>query len=325
MGGRAGAASMLVIGIDEAGYGPLLGPLVVAGSAFRVGEGEPEPGAALRAALDGPAPRRSGIRVGDSKVLFGRGGLAALETPVLASLRASGVPFPDDLDGLLGAVAVDPRERRALPWYAGDLASFPLRSLREDVEPVAEALGARLAERDARFVGFAAEVVAEDRLNRLFAKSGNKATTLFDLSAAVFRRLLAHASPGEQVAAVFDRQGGRKNYLPPLQSSFPDAFVWRMGEGPHRSAYRLDVNQHGVAASFVVRGDAEHPQVGLASLLAKYLREAFMSLWNDWFHALCPDVRPTAGYTEDGRRWLTESRTPRTAAGIPDEVLIRTR
>ena len=60
-------------------------------------------------------------------------------------------------------------------------------------------------------------------------------------------------------------------------------------------------------------------------MLAKYLREVFMSLWNDWFATLCPEVRPTAGYTEDGRRWLNESRAARDAAGIPDAALSRTR
>ena len=49
------------------------------------------------------------------------------------------------------------------------------------------------------------------------------------------------------------------------------------------------------------------------------------TLWNGWFADLCPDVRPTAGYTQDGRRWLDESRASRMEAGIPDVELARTR
>ena len=68
-------------------------------------------------------------------------------------------------------------------------------------------------------------------------------------------------------------------------------------------------------------------QIGHAFLheSAKYLREVYMLLWNDWFAALCPEVRPTAGYTQDGRRWLDESRAAREAAGISDAVLSRIR
>jgi len=127
------------------------------------------------------------------------------------------------------------------------------------------------------------------------------------------------------VLVVMDRQGGRKHYLAPLQRRFPDGFPWTLAESSTSSRYRIDRGGRTWFIEFRVGGDAEAPQVGLASMLAKYLREVYMMLWNDWFATLCPDVRPTAGYTQDGRRWLEESRAAREAAGIPDAILSRTR
>ncbi len=128
---------MLFIGIDEAGYGPLLGPLVVAGTVFRTADVlEPEElGARVLAAA-----RRAGVDVGDSKRLFGATReLAALETPVLAFLATVGADAAG-LDDLLDAAGVAPSVRRASPWYADAPAAFPLRARREAVAAAAAAL-----------------------------------------------------------------------------------------------------------------------------------------------------------------------------------------
>ncbi len=75
-----------VIGIDEAGYGPLLGPLVVGISVFRI----PGEGNALSARLP--------VVVDDSKKLFSRAtGLGRLEEGVLAFREvAADSDVPDD-------------------------------------------------------------------------------------------------------------------------------------------------------------------------------------------------------------------------------------
>ena len=323
---------MLVVGVDEAGYGPLLGPLVVAGAAFRVPD--PEPGAAVDAdaaglrikhALAGRGRGHPALRVDDSKKVYARGGLGALERPILALLSARGSAWPSSLDEMLVEVGVDPDSRRDRSWYAGRPPRFPLRFEAEELEEDTQRLTARLAHEQVAFMGLAADVLTEDRLNARFAESGNKSDTLFDVSAGVLERLAARARPGEAVLAVMDRQGGRKRYQGPLAHRFPMAFPWTLAESADCSRYRLDRPDGAWHVEFRVGADAAAPQVGLASMLAKYLREVFMGIWNDWFAVLCPDVRPTAGYTQDGRRWLDESRAARDAAGIPDAVLSRTR
>lgn len=88
----------LTVGIDEVGYGPSLGPLVVAA-----------------ASASGPLP--IGVRIGDSKKVFSQQkGIETLEPAVLGFLRAS--TFADLLGKLSAAVPES-------PWYEAPL-SLPL-------------------------------------------------------------------------------------------------------------------------------------------------------------------------------------------------------
>ncbi len=323
---------MLVIGVDEAGYGPLLGPLLVAGSAFRVPEPEagqlPDAdavGVRIRRAFAGRSRGPARLLVDDSKKVYRNRGLEGLEGPLLAMLAATDCAWPDVLDDFLVGVGVDPGDRRARRWYAGAPPRFPLRTEEPELLDEVAAFRKRLVAEGVECVGLAADVVPEDRLNALFDVSGNKADTLFDLSASILEGLASAARPGETVLAVMDRQGGRRYYLGPLQRRFPDGFPWTLAESATSSRYRIDRGGRSWFVEFRVGGDAEAPQVGLASMLAKYLREVYMLLWNDWFATICPDVRATAGYTQDGRRWLAESRAAREAAGITDAEICRTR
>jgi ribonuclease HII len=331
---------MLRIGIDEAGLGPTLGPLVVAGAAFRL-DGDARAAAPsapfetdlrrrLAAVLVRPGSSARGrLVVGDSKAIFGpTHDLGSLELPVLAfaACRDGGDGrVPATLDDLLAATGADPAERGAFPWYAGDAPSLPIAADRDEVADAADRLRAALDEAGVTFAGFAADVVPEARLNALLARTPNKADVLFARSADVLDRLTALRRDGEPFGAVLDRQGGRRFYMGPLSARWPQRFSWAIDETPTCSRYRVGLGDAEAEVRFVVGGDAEAPETGLASMLAKYLREAFMGLWNGYFETVCPDVARTAGYAVDARRWLAESRTARVAAGIPDEALVRAR
>jgi hypothetical protein len=311
---------MLVAGIDEAGYGPLLGPLVVAATAFRVTApaGDPFAGRVRRACS------ACGLVVGDSKRVFGpTKDLARLERPLLAFLAAAG-HAPGSLDELLACVGVDPGVRRCAPWYGGDPSAFPLRADADAAREAGLALREALAAEGVEFAGAAADVVAESRFNAAL-HAGNKADALFAVSTGVFERVAARRRDGDPLVAVFDRHGGRQRYATSLQRRWPESLAWTVGETPRRSDYRMSLGGAAADVSFVVEADHEFPQVGLASMLAKYLREAFMERFNDYFSRLAPGVTPTAGYVEDGRRWLEATRGARASAGVPDSDLVRRR
>ena len=109
-------------GIDEAGYGPVLGPLVVALSAFDCTRDDPSLWVALRGAVRKTVPGRSArLPVADSKELYQGGkGLACLETTALAfSCLASGdEPSPRRRGVRRAALRVLAADRR-LPVVSG--------------------------------------------------------------------------------------------------------------------------------------------------------------------------------------------------------------
>jgi len=114
----------LVVGIDEAGYGPHLGPLVVAAAAIEFpGDALPYPD--LWDALRDHVHKRPGgangrVVICDSKVAYtSRGNLAILERTVLGFLAAGGLG-PRSLAELLQATRVRSSAGDA-PRFSGDL------------------------------------------------------------------------------------------------------------------------------------------------------------------------------------------------------------
>src|SRR5436305_10705213 len=121
-----------IIGIDEAGYGPNLGPLVMTSVACRVPDDLA--GADLWRVLR-PAIRRhtepddGRLLVEDSKLVYSTGrGLLDLETSVLATLApwpsAEPVPLTRCIDW---ACPGHHAELRGEPWYAGT-TPVPIRA-----------------------------------------------------------------------------------------------------------------------------------------------------------------------------------------------------
>src|SRR5262245_56431937 len=84
--------SVLIVGIDEAGYGPVLGPLIVSATAFEVPR-ELADGSLWRLLRDSVTtsakPRDRRVPIIDSKKLYHRPeGLGALERSALAAIGA---------------------------------------------------------------------------------------------------------------------------------------------------------------------------------------------------------------------------------------------
>ena len=73
------------------------------------------------------------------------------------------------------------------------------------------------------------------------------------------------------------------------------------------------------------QADGSDPLAALASMAAKYMRELFMEGFNAYFAARQEGLRPTAGYTTDGRRFLDDIGGVLTELGIERESLVRDR
>lgn len=274
--------------MDEAGQGPLLGPMVVAA----VG-------------IDGPAntlektmlPEVAGLPVvADSKVILKRKkGLMLLEHTVLAVLT---VQFGRTPRTLVEAIQHLPEMLELHPWYGQLTTTVPQLASLQDIEESAELLQTRLTKLGSKITTSIVRVYLERDLNGRW-KSENKDKT----QQMILREVLAGLPPIRQGQIVCDRLSGRKNYTQwvPPENLLQSAELVQLDN----SKLRLQYNCGGhLDVSFHTRGETQYRIIALASCFAKYVRELLMHEFNAYFLRRYPEIRPTKGYRKDGERYL---------------------
>ncbi len=291
-----------VVGIDEAGYGPNLGPLVQAAVALHLPDGDPAGWGALRSVVRRAAePPDRRLLIDDSKKVYTRGGLEALERGVWSITGSDPCPLHEFLWGG-GAVPDWGEELRAEPWFDG-ADRVPLHidpgAAWEASEPVRAALGDRWYG-DYR-------LVPAPRFNRVVDEFGSKAVVLSRGLVELLSALTA-AVPGDGAPLLFlcDKQGGRNYYASLLQDAFPEGWVVAERESAEESRYRVEHLPRAVTITFRPRADGDSVSVALASMLCKYLREVCMRQFNSFWATHVPGIKPTAGYPVDAKRFYAE-------------------
>lgn len=314
------------IGIDEAGYGPNLGPLVMSAVAWRVPDeaGDLDLWSLLPRLVrrpGGPADRIVDARlvVGDSKLVYKPGtGLAPLERTVLALLGGAGPStFLDFLDRLGPDTLVELRNER---WFAG---TTPLPD-GLDPEDLAACAGLVRTHVGEDLPWAACRVVCPPRFNALTRKWNSKAAVLGLGFAEMMAAFLKEQDAGE-IEIVADKHGGRNQYAALLQHAFPDGMVLAREEGADRSVYEVVGYPRRIRATFRPRADDGDLCVALASMLAKYVRELCMAEFNVFWAGLVPDLKPTAGYPTDARRFYAAILPALSRAGLEEDAVWRVR
>jgi ribonuclease HII len=315
-----------VVGLDEAGYGPNLGPFVMSLVAFRVPEHLAAANLwdALAAAVRPSAGADDGrIVVDDSKAVYSStGGLHALERGVLATLWHEPSAPPAALRHLVEWLCPQGGGLTGEAWFAGDWA-LPAE-LPADALPGAAAAFADTCA--AAAVGRAlvrSDVVCAPRFNALLDRHESKAAVLAESMTELLRAVLEQTPGDEPVTFFIDKHGGRNSYAALIQHALPDGVVVARAEGMNRSAYRVVGLKREVELTFQPRADAEHFCVALASMASKYLREALMLEFNRFWKQHVPDLKPTAGYPGDAARFYKAIRPAMDKLGIAEAAVWR--
>lgn len=319
----------IVIGIDEAGYGPKIGPLVIGASVWSIPY-DLEADQLLE--LLAPEfqskpwnPKASFIPLGDSKAIYqNKKHFDSLCIPIRFLLDLCGCVCESTSRLIHQTSHTDAPRVEEKPWYAPSLEDRSWESL-----PVsqfsADAARAKLRLLGIEFHGFLCRIFDEEEFNAAVAKAGNKANVLGEGSLSLLRDCIAfYCKPiGDNtpmhVEACCDRQGGRKNYLPLLNQAFAVSRPWFdvLEETSQCSRYQGRIDGIDLQVRFPVGGDSLLP-TGVASILAKFVRELLMLRLNRYWRDLVgEELKPTAGYPVDAERFRTAIEKSATQMAYP--------
>ncbi|HLT36770.1 MAG TPA: hypothetical protein VK034_10800, partial [Enhygromyxa sp.] len=170
-----GPSSLIRAGFDEAGLGPTLGPLVVAGFVTVAGPSDDwGPCDDLRGPLTQligePGCNDGRIEVGDSKKIhLGARKLARIERTALATVAWVFGKVPRDVGELMDLVAPPSFEldgdRRA-PWWSTLDERLPIACERDEVEQLGQRLHQCARKAKVRPLWYRADVISAARINR---------------------------------------------------------------------------------------------------------------------------------------------------------------
>jgi ribonuclease HII len=318
---------VVLVGIDEAGFGPILGPLVVSSSTFLLPHHilTSDLWQILRKSVGSRRKHLAGrMLITDSKKAYSRAvGIKHLERTVLGVLKCLDKE-PATLAEFMDLLCPECLERlSAYPWYEG-AGSYRLSADAADRAIVSAVLADDMASNGIELLELKSYCLDVGYYNKMVASVKNKANVLFTATSRLIKRAFDNFE-GDDLQIMVDRQGGRIRYRKPLQRMFSDMELRIIRESPAASSYELRGGGKGMRLHFVVDADERFLPVSLASMVSKYMRELLVHNINRYFAGFHADLRPTAGYWKDGLRFIEDLKTNIPGLQVDMDQLVRCR
>jgi len=292
-------------------------------------------------------PTEGHIAIADSKLLYKpRGGLRLLEQGVLTALSSLGRNAGGPIDNINAtarwqsfwdATLADPAgHRHHLPWYTDYDCPLPIDAEADALDNLQNNFQSVCSEANIELVDLRARAVFPREFNDLTEHYGTKGAALSHVSIGLLREVIDRLSgdivgdstlPSTLTGGInvtFDKHGGRNRYAELLQHHFPEDSIEILLESRPASRYQWGPPERRIEVCFRTKGEEELP-AALASMTAKYHRELAMRAFNAYWTEKIPDLKPTAGYPVDAKRFKAQIAVMQKKLKIDDHDLWRNR
>jgi len=235
-----------------------------------------------------------------------------------------GDDLPIDDRAFYGRVLRSPKEAVVgLRWYLGDAIELPVGNDRNMLRIASHSLKHSLQAHEIKVAQMTCRLLTEPKFNELAGRLKSKAAANFHLIGKHLAEILDRYGE-HHPRIIVDRQSGRTHYRELLHTLFPDAEIRITAEEESFSRYELNGNaERGMVITFAKGAEQKHLPVALASMLAKYTRELLMIRFNRFFNGYLPELKPTAGYVQDARRFLKDIEVVIKKIGLDRDRLVR--
>lgn len=295
-----------LIGTDEAGYGPNLGPLTIGATTWQLPKAiNTSDLYTLLGETIVQKPREADtkhIALADSKILYNSGkGLRHLERGLFAALALVG-RHPQSWRECFAALAPQVLEEfKRIPWYANYDEPLPIDITQEQLGRDIELLRKACETAKVKLTSVQALVVPPERFNYQVDAVGSKGVFLSQQTLELVANAVNQIQTGP-IHILCDKHGGRNRYADLLGERFPKWLIEIYGETREISRYQFGPPERRIEIAFQMKAESTVP-AALASMAAKYLREISMRAFNHFWCKKKPGLAPTAGYPQDARRF----------------------
>jgi len=318
-----------LIGIDENGYGPVLGPLIVTSASLKLQSESFAPVPDLWRLLGikkDPGSNSKGLLVVDSKMVFNtsrKKELAAEET-VLAFFYLCFGFLPESADQFLNVV-IDPSTTTYNPscfCWKNDLSLQLNPERRRHILQNAEKLRKRAQQKGVTLEKPRCFLLCPSLFNAGL-KSRNKSDLVLEAGLNLIRR---HGTDG-QFHACLGKVGGLRYYQEHISALFgPQCTVTPTREEKNNSAYKLNKAGKSVGTiTYLQDGEENSFLIALSSFFGKYTRDLFWKKTREFFNIPGQSLSLNAsGYRDPlTKRFIRETEELRKKLNIPDDCFLR--